>query len=598
MQYAPVGSVNERGLLSNLTRMGFNIAQGVTELIANSIDAGARIITCIQEFDTICIIDDGDGMDYNGINNMFDISRSNHTEDRSMGVAGIGANAAFVICGKKTTIEIYTKRVGDNNYTHITVPIGVMYEQGKYVDMITITHMTDTEIDRFNQDRPHQTESNTYSGTTIQIENNTELSSVIKRSFIHNNSHHTEDQFERMGVTFGRFNTDIYYKDNVDTPLNDPIRLMKYNYFEGADIMYYQNKQVDTISMWKHGNTDRFIREDQLEGVAVYYELKKAGTGYTKNEKLIRNLEREMVGWTNVCDITVTCGLRKDTAYFDPTTPPLELSSRQYAGPYDTEHLTGDIGDICSFSRNPTIIRNGQSIGKFTIPDSKENSARGDSVTRLYSLIHTDVSYHTYSTEDSIIDAVIGIQANKNQFNGKHLPINLTRLVKNIRDKKAKAIHTYFTDTMQRAHAEADVQPVAEADVQPVAEADVQPLAEADVQPVAEADVQPLAEADVQPATEADVQPAAEADVQPLAEPDVQPLAEADVQPLAEPDTPRVRRPVNVMPHRREGVYKHEMVTIISKYMEFYTSDAQIDDFMYTDTNIVRSYNLINDVLG
>ena len=88
-----VGSINMLGYLHGLYAKGFTPQKCLGELLANSLDpsVGASNVECrIDGVNHIFITDDGVGMDKTDITNMFDMHRSNHSGDKSMGRSGIG----------------------------------------------------------------------------------------------------------------------------------------------------------------------------------------------------------------------------------------------------------------------------------------------------------------------------------------------------------------------------------------------------------------------------------------------------------------------------------------------------------------------------
>ena len=71
----------------------------------------------------------------------------------------------------------------------------------------------------------------------------------------------------------------------------------------------------------------------------------------------------------------------------------------------------------------------------------KLGRARGN-VKGMHNTFHTNcyLSYAPTSTSDNIQDITIGIQENKNQYNGDAIPLNLRRLVEEIRNQTGKAL--------------------------------------------------------------------------------------------------------------------------------------------------------------
>ena len=83
MEDIRAGTINEAGLIYSLTRKGLTIDNCGSELISNSLDAGAKNVIYYVKDNFIYLIDDGDGMDKNECINMFDLNRQNHKNDKS-----------------------------------------------------------------------------------------------------------------------------------------------------------------------------------------------------------------------------------------------------------------------------------------------------------------------------------------------------------------------------------------------------------------------------------------------------------------------------------------------------------------------------------
>ena len=73
-----VGEFDERGSLNGLTKIGLTDSQGANELFANCFDAFSTCIHVEQKGDSIKFIDNGNGMDFNGIKNMASCNKENH----------------------------------------------------------------------------------------------------------------------------------------------------------------------------------------------------------------------------------------------------------------------------------------------------------------------------------------------------------------------------------------------------------------------------------------------------------------------------------------------------------------------------------------
>ena len=104
------GSYDESGIIKGFFRKGFTDNHCINELYANTIDAKSKNVFNIINDDNIKIVDDGIGMDRSGLQQMFNLYGSNHSTEKSLGVSGLGTKAATAILGKKTQVEIFTKK--------------------------------------------------------------------------------------------------------------------------------------------------------------------------------------------------------------------------------------------------------------------------------------------------------------------------------------------------------------------------------------------------------------------------------------------------------------------------------------------------------
>ena len=81
------GQIDEQGYMNGMNKKGFNSSRALSELYANSIDAGATKIVAKIDRDYIYIIDDGSGMDISGHEKLWVAQKENHSGDRSTGVS-------------------------------------------------------------------------------------------------------------------------------------------------------------------------------------------------------------------------------------------------------------------------------------------------------------------------------------------------------------------------------------------------------------------------------------------------------------------------------------------------------------------------------
>ena len=216
-----------------------------------------------------------------------------------------------------------------------------------------------------------------------------------------------------------------------------------YDYFSENQALYYKGYSeytIDYLHSYRY-DTDRFI----LHKDGRSYEIAKHGKGY-KNEVL--ELEENTKGYTSIGKFTVRVGLRSDKVIFDIDNPVRVTDDKllvggKKRGVYDKEHL-GEPGENSEFLSRNKLIRNGQLIGTMS-SEQTHGSARADGISFLkIELIQAYVYFNPRSSHDNLQDKVMGIQENKNQFDGDSLPKNFTRLIRHLKAEKANEIIEYF----------------------------------------------------------------------------------------------------------------------------------------------------------
>jgi hypothetical protein len=115
-------------------------------------------------------------------------------------------------------------------------------------------------------------------------------------------------------------------------------------------------------------------------------------------------------------------------------------------GSYNMEHLGNKEPAISRAFRSDTKVRrNNQIIGTFETPDVTASSARANAELRFkMATVQCELRFNPVSNQDNPQDQAIGVQENKNQLNGKAIPLQLTRLIKFAKEQKAKAIWNSF----------------------------------------------------------------------------------------------------------------------------------------------------------
>jgi hypothetical protein len=598
------GSIDEYGVMYGFFRKGFTYNHCINELWANSIDGKSNNVFNIINNDNIKIIDDGTGMNVDDLNNMFNLYRSNHFNDKSLGVSGLGTKAGTAILSNKTEVKIFTKKNDENDYYLAIVPWDEMYRSKTYINKITYRIMNTDEIEEFKQDR----RNNNPSGTTIQFKYNLTLHNVIKSYFDRQFIDSIEPK-NHPSIVFGHFDTEFIYIDNTSSTQNRE-QLQKYNYFELDDEHYYQGKTIETIEHFtKNGEDDRFIHIDSANNCKN--EIRKHSRGYNKYDKVSRINDADLNGWNSIGKYTVIIGMRKDVEYFDESNPKIPTAEK-IKSDYDRQFLGEDNHD---FLAENVLLRNNQVIGTFKLDGIKISSSRGNAETmhKIYG-VKLHVYYWPVSTLDNEQDISMGVQENKTQHNGDSLPIPFKRLITYLKIEKSKSIWKYFTDispTEQTVESvfeaavgpivepgvesaiEPIVEPVVEPAIEPIVEPGVENAIEPIVEPGVETAVEPIVEPGVETAIEPIVEPIVEAAIEPIVEPVVEPAIEPIVEPVVETAIEPIVEPraINVSTHRRGAVTGEELRI----QLQIAIDNLNIET-TYTDTEKIQLFNLLSKI--
>ena len=447
------GKFNQAGILASFERQGFTPAKRLLEIIANSIDAIYRVISTVPQYpgrilfeilkDTIKIIDNGSGMDESDAENMWDAFRENNSSYKSRGVSGLGSKPALEGLSCRTEVRIFTRKLGGESIC-IIIPWDKIYEQMVYTDMITIRPMTSDEQHTFIKERAdydmvHQEAQ----GTTICIKRNGTLEDLIDDNFTDIMKSNLMNPLDRIDCIFGKESNviDFCYKK---IGKKEPVSLVLYNYFGQDNTKYYTGVNTEYIEeYYKKTEQPRFIYTNNSDNKR--YEINiHSRKGNVPQYKKKAELASSTSGWTLVGRYAITTALLNSKSLFDEENPaPITASKRidEYSSQFigDTNNKEG-----WKYISKLKIVRNNQLIGYCDIPDKDEGSSRGTAKSMFDTLVQTEIAFDPVSTHDNIQDKTIGIQQNKNQFDGKSVPINLLRLVKHIRNIKAEQIWEYF----------------------------------------------------------------------------------------------------------------------------------------------------------
>lgn len=448
-----IGDINERGYLRGMRRRGYTPQKCILELIANCIDAldnqfAPRIVKKIIakiERKIIKMIDNGIGMNEDAAAAMFSMHRENHAGHHSKGVSGIGAKPATLILSEDTLVKILTRKLG-GAFLAILVPWDEITRLGVYTGKVTVRQMTDEEKEGFVKDRKDNgmlgmlamLAEDEAVGTTTEFLHSDGLQDLFYQNFLPVDNSSVKDPLDRILTVFGRSH-DVEFEYH-DTETNKV--LPKYDYFGDHAPDYYRGIRQDQIEHWwsSREKKDRYlwVRADGR------YEITQTGRGY---DKVPSQMKTNTHGYTKVGEFLAKTGCRLDSHIFDHDAPaPLDCNG--YVHPYDKEHLGTGVSD--EFMGSSALVRNNQLIGTIPPADIKLSSARGNSDGWFdMMLVKQDLEYNPVSDQDNRQDIAMGIQENKNQFDGKAIPLALTRILRAIKVLKAKEIRDYFAARLE-----------------------------------------------------------------------------------------------------------------------------------------------------
>ncbi len=429
-----VGSINDAGMLMGLTRKGFTHEKCLSELTANSIDAGAKHLQFKVTQQHIALIDDGNGMNQKAIENMFDMHKENHAEHKSLGVSGVGGKVSLSYLSEKTEVVLFTK-VKKGLHFKVTVPWDEMFKQQKYTNMIKVEPMNENEVFDFHKERENM--ENKDSGLTIRFKFNDTLADQIEKQFC-SPDHYKEkydidiNPIDMLRVIYGQFDIIISY---FHFEVHETKIMQKYNYFGGNQSDYYKGITTSKVQVYEKKNKMRYI-------LNMESEIKPFSKGFKKEIELV---SESLTGWTPIGEYDVITGCRRDPDYFNDTNLKLPEGASDASLDYERQYI-GDTKN--EFLCKPSLVRNGQLICSIEMPDISIASRRANA-RALFGIRHLKsyVSYNPTSYLANKLDILSGIQENKNQ-NGGTIEIPFGRLIQHLMKEKEKEIWTYFEATI------------------------------------------------------------------------------------------------------------------------------------------------------
>lgn len=450
-------TINEKGFIQNLKRLGYTFNQCFAELITNSQDANAKNIVVHKKENYVRIDDDGIGMDETSLKQKYDLMKQKNRDKYTTGCAGIGATASEFLIAKTKSI-IITKISNSSEYLVAEVFWERAHKEFKLFDSINFRYANKDEIELFNSNARN-------SGTTTllyySIEDEEKINEILDNQF--GNQFNIKDKrsipnrfnispLERFDIIFGQKNTNIFYKHwkNPNT-----IKLNLYNVKEYlCDEMNYK-KQKYIIEVHRNvlkPNEYYYICENRIidqygEGrwkTTLSPYIKMCETNHVGNLVLYlyNPIHKERFDYENPKPITASIGLNENEhKYFND-----DASSRE-------------------FIQELQIFRNNHFIGikKINFKNFNRNNMRANptSANKLF-YSRSFIDYFIESSEDDlntpILDDIFGIQLNKNQNNYNTIPIPLERLIGCLIHEFSETVFTHFEDFTNKFNRNKEIQ--------------------------------------------------------------------------------------------------------------------------------------------
>ncbi len=446
-----IGSRNERGFINNLLKKGFTIHKSISELVANSIDAKARILLFHAAPDEgyIYLIDDGKGMDREGVTYMLDAERENHQNDDSIGTAGFGSKPSMLKlsiddAGRYHPTVLYTMRK-KGEPLRCVVPWPDIIEQGRWDNMSVMETMSETEQEWFRtmMMEIRQVDSSEVHGTILQIAYSDTFYEALEAQFSAIPSSVTP--IDWLSIVYGKCAVTMQLDKGDGT---EKVSLRKYNYMDGPDREFYLGKGEYEIEVFRTS-----------KGIEQYGVINSDGNliGFHFTGK---NTKKEIEEFDDIGErigsLTYTVGMRKDAEYFHPSRPVMPNSETTLCA-YDRQffEIRGGTDFIKEHFSQHKLYRNGQCVtmwhilkhGSDRINYGAARSGGGEKYCE-YVLHRGELSYRCWSSQKNVLDNAMGIQQNKTQ-NQNQFPLALERLLRHIKHAHYLKVWNYFQEVVQ-----------------------------------------------------------------------------------------------------------------------------------------------------
>jgi hypothetical protein len=562
-----------------------------------------------QKNEDILMIDNACGMNSIDLQNMYAAHFENHSSHRSRGVSGIGGKIAQYHLSGKTKSTVFTHQKG-GPYLKVFAPWDEMLKKGKYTSMFRCAEMTEEEISVFNQERFENgmvEEGDEAVGTTLVFPYNDPLHDCILENFETNDDKKLHlDPTDRIAIIFGREQNLSITAELAD--LAEGYKEMEfYNYFGGRASDYYDGIAREIVHLYTNKSGEsRFIwkKSDDEE-----FEVPRVAKGYSRD---IKKVKKSLEGFTFEGEYEIVTGLRRQEGI-----DPKDITGEKKFGNYDKYH----IGENNTFLAHHKVVRNNQGIGLIE-PEVKIENARANKLSNLEIYqVQTEIRFNPLSSQDNVQDHITGVQQNKNQFNGKNLPKNFTRLIHKIRMEKCKSIEKFLgldksdnrsvrskEDNQSLIDADSETDEVLGSVIMPTQvqeennEDSVFSEDERDFRTISASASSQTSQTNESEEISTLVEPVSEPVVEPVVEPAVEPLTELVAEPVSELTTEptveqiveeeqRPRLPIEVKSHRKGWVSGEELR---DELMRLHSQIAE--DASFTDPSIIEFFNTLRNI--
>ena len=436
-------TINEKGFIKNLSRLGFTKNQSFAEIFTNSIDAKANKIIIEKNKKDIRIIDNGLGMNQSELRNKYDLMKQRQRDRDTTGCAGIGGTTSEFILAKIKSVVI-TKKSESDEISVAEVDWNRVYTEQKLFDSILFRKPTDEELNLFLSER-----DNDHGTTTILYyakDDENELTNILKEQFDPKKKKDIP-HCERFDIIFGHKNCEFIFKHWKTKNKEISLELYNLNKYREED-MNYLFKDYD-IQIHKEINSGNIIYICDGRIIDIHGSTSRGKKTYKKTlTNYIKNCETDKLGI-----LKLNLYNPYDDNRFDINNPKIP-GAGQSLNNYEKKffRLKENAFVDREFIQEMQIYRNNHYLGIKKI--CNRNSARADGKTgnKLF-YTRSFIEFFVESNEDEIeispIDEIFGIQLNKNQNNQDNIPIPLGRLIEGLIEEFHLETWEYFQNIIK-----------------------------------------------------------------------------------------------------------------------------------------------------